>query len=563
MRIVLIAVGFCLFATSAYSEESLLASKIEEVTVFPRGAEIVRTAKFSLVKGEHTILVRDLPRAIVKKSIRVEGVSGGPLEIGSLDTRTVFVSDGDQNQHDAQRQQLESQIEQLKDRLAGIDGQRETIALQKKLLNSLANPLKPEGPATGDSRFDKDNLTELIEFLAERSTGLNRQDLARAVEHRNLSRQIADLEKQLRELPSKQESKTEVKINVAAATPLQGVMRISYRVRDAGWFPLYDARLNSGDAQSKPRLEIVRLAEIAQRTGENWEDVQLTLSTNRSDAGSAAPKLYPSKLSVREKPQPAPQVRRSLETFSSADQEQAETSRRAKGFADQKPRAGAMEIVNRDARVVQSSFQVLFEVPGKNSVDATGNRKKVQITKFEVEPSLKIRSVPKLDPTAYLYAVFSLKESETPLLAGLVSLFRDGVFVGNGRFPELNPGVEHELGFGADKMIEITRVEVNRSKGESGIITSSKTDERYFKISIHNRHDNPYDLTVLDQVPFSENEDIQVQRLSKTTRPSRENVEDGRGILAWDFPLKAGEKREILLNYKILWPANVEIVGQR
>ena len=563
MRIVLIAVGFCLFATSAYSEESLLASKIEEVTVFPRGAEIVRTAKFSLVKGEHTILVRDLPRAIVKNSIRVEGVSGGPLEIGSLDTRTVFVSDGDQNQRDAQRQQLESQIEQLKDRLAGIDGQRETIALQKKLLNSLANPLKPEGPATGDSRFDKDNLTELIEFLAERSTGLNRQDLARAVEHRNLSRQIADLEKQLRELPSKQESKTEVKINVAAATPLQGVMRISYRVRDAGWFPLYDARLNSGDAQSKPRLEIVRLAEIAQRTGENWEDVQLTLSTNRSDAGSAAPKLYPSKLSVREKPQPAPQVRRSLETFSSADQERAETSRRAKGFADQKPRAGAMEIVNRDARVVQSSFQVLFEVPGKNSVDATGNRKKVQINKFEVEPSLKIRSVPKLDPTAYLYAVFSLKESETPLLAGLVSLFRDGVFVGNGRFPELNPGVEHELGFGADKMIEITRVEVNRSKGESGIITSSKTDERYFKISIHNRHDNPYDLTVLDQVPFSENEDIQVQRLSKTTRPSRENVEDGRGILAWDFPLKAGEKREILLNYKILWPANVEIVGQR
>lgn len=563
MRIVLIAVGFCLFATSAYSEESLLASKIEEVTVFPRGAEIVRTAKFSLVKGEHTILVRDLPRAIVKNSIRVEGVSGGPLEIGSLDTRTVFVSDGDQNQRDARRQQLESQIEQLKDRLAGIDGQRETIALQKKLLNSLANPLKPEGPATGDSRFDKDNLTELIEFLAERSTGLNRQDLARAVEHRNLSRQIADLEKQLRELPSKQESKTEVKINVAAATPLQGVMRISYRVRDAGWFPLYDARLNSGDAQSKPRLEIVRLAEIAQRTGENWEDVQLTLSTNRSDAGSAAPKLYPSKLSVREKPQPAPQVRRSLETFSSADQERAETSRRAKGFADQKPRAGAMEIVNRDARVVQSSFQVLFEVPGKNSVDATGNRKKVQITKFEVEPSLKIRSVPKLDPTAYLYAVFSLKESETPLLAGLVSLFRDGVFVGNGRFPELNPGVEHELGFGADKMIEITRVEVNRSKGESGIITSSKTDERYFKISIHNRHDNPYDLTVLDQVPFSENEDIQVQRLSKTTRPSRENVEDGRGILAWDFPLKAGEKREILLNYKILWPANVEIVGQR
>ena len=159
--------------------------------------------------------------------------------------------------------------------------------------------------------------------------------------------------------------------------------------------------------------------------------------------------------------------------------------------------------------------------------------------------------------------MFSLKESETPLLAGLVSLFRDGVFVGNGRFPELNPGVEHELGFGADKMIEITRVEVNHSKGESGIITSSKTDERYFKISIHNRHDNPYDLTVLDQVPFSENEDIQVQRLSKTTRPSRENVEDGRGILAWDFPLKAGEKREILLNYKILWPANVEIVGQR
>ncbi len=563
MRNLLIAVGFCLCASNAYSEETLLASKIEEATVFPRGAEIVRTAKFSLVRGEHSIIVRDLPRAIVKNSIRVEGVSGGPLEIGSLDTRTVFVNTIDQGQRDTQRQQLEGQIEKLKDRLAGIDGQGETIALQKKFLDSLATPLNPKGAVPSDSRFEKDNLTDLIEFLAERSTGLNRQDLALTVEHRNLSRQIAELEKQLRELPSKQESKTEVKINVVAATPLQGLMRISYRVRDAGWFPLYDARLKSGNAETKPKVEIVRLAEIAQKTGENWDDVQITLSTNRSDTGSAAPKLYPSQLSVLEKPQPAPKVRRQLETFSSADQDREEHSRRAKGFVDRKPAAGAMDIVNRSARVVQSSFQVLFEVPGKNSVKATGNRKKVQINKIEVEPSLKIRSVPKLDPTAYLYAVFTLQENETPLLAGPISLFRDGVFVGNGRFPELNPGVEHELGFGADKMIEITRVEVNRSKGEAGIITSSKTDERYFKISVQNRHDKTYTLTILDQVPFSENEEIQVQRLSKTTRPSRENVEDGRGILAWDFQLKAGEKREIHLNYKILWPANVEIVGQR
>jgi len=166
--------------------------------------------------------------------------------------------------------------------------------------------------------------------------------------------------------------------------------------------------------------------------------------------------------------------------------------------------------------------------------------------------------VPKIDKTAYLHASFKLA-GDTPLLSGTVALYRDGIFVGNGKIPELHPGAEHNLGFGSDEAIEIKRVELDRSKGEAGLINTSKTDERNFKIEVHNRHDRPIPVTIFDQVPYSDNEKIVVQKLSKTTRPTRENFLDRQGVWSWDFNLKSGEKREILLNYKIIWPKDLKI----
>ena len=57
--------------------------------------------------------------------------------------------------------------------------------------------------------------------------------------------------------------------------------------------PFYDARLATGTKAQAPKLQLVRRASIQQRSGENWDNVALALSTARPGAGTAAPSSPP------------------------------------------------------------------------------------------------------------------------------------------------------------------------------------------------------------------------------------------------------------------------------
>ena len=85
---------------------------------------------------------------------------------------------------------------------------------------------------------------------------------------------------------------------------MKGGLRVSYRVAGAGWAPLYDARLETGAKEAKPALELVRRAQVQQRTGEDWSDVALSVSTVRINRGATAPDLPPLQVAFYEPPPP-------------------------------------------------------------------------------------------------------------------------------------------------------------------------------------------------------------------------------------------------------------------
>ena len=89
----LIAVSLLLLASTAtvMSAEIKATSRIEAVTVYPAGAEVTRVGRLTMEGGEHVILFADLPAQAMPGSIRVEGRATGALQIGSVDTRRVFV----------------------------------------------------------------------------------------------------------------------------------------------------------------------------------------------------------------------------------------------------------------------------------------------------------------------------------------------------------------------------------------------------------------------------------------------------------------------------------------
>jgi uncharacterized protein (TIGR02231 family) len=186
-------------------------------------------------------------------------------------------------------------------------------------------------------------------------------------------------------------------------------------------------------------------------------------------------------------------------------------------------------------------------------VPDTGETKRVQIDEMSLDPTLMVRAVPRRGEKAYLYAKIVTAKG-APLLPGQVALFRDSVFVGNGSLPLLAPEEEHELGFGVDDSIRVRYALAEEKRGETGIISTSKTDARSYRISVKNLHGRAMQLTLIDQIPVSQNADITVELTGKSA-PSRRDVGNKRGILAWDMKLEAAEERVIEFGYRASWPA--------
>lgn len=546
-----------LSASPSLAADIAAQSRIDAVTVFPRGAEVSRLAKVKLEKGAHTVVIADLPADAIGSSIRVEGVATGKLEIGSVDSRVLMVPRTDQLTSEAERRRIEDEIELLRDQRTVSEAQRQAAEAQRALITNLTE--LPSRPAPSAEAGRIEDWSQILSIIATGTAEAQRNMLDADVKIRAIDRQITDLEGKLASLAPLKEKRTEVKVNVDAAASLDADLIIRYQVRSASWQPLYDARLTTGDKSVAPGLALTRNAEIRQTTGEGWSDVVLTLSTTRPNAGSTAPVLSPVTVDFDEPREPAPvaaapppSLRKEAPRRKLSDEGAAEAE------APAAEAAAPEAVVVREATAVISPFQAVFSVSGRSTISNVGDPRRVRLTVETVEPSLAVKAVPKEDMKAYLYAKFLLPAG-TPLLPGQVSLFRDGTFVGATTLPLITPGEEHELGFGIDDLVRVKHAIVEEKRGETGLISTSRTDVRSFKMTVKNMHERAITVTVTDQIPVSENQDIKVELTGKTP-PTSENVEDRRGILAWTLKLEPDQEQVIDFGYRVVWPAARSIV---
>jgi uncharacterized protein (TIGR02231 family) len=538
----------------AMAADVTATSAIDAVTVFPSGAEISRLAKVKIIKGEGRIVFPDLPAQAIAGSIRVEGKSTGKLEIGSVDTKRLSVPRSDPAATETERKKLEDQIESLRDTRALFEGQTEAANAQRTLINNLTNlPTIPPQPMAGPQPAP--DWKALIATIGTGLVDAKRAELESQVKIRETDRKISELQGKLNALAPIREERTEVAVAVTAGSDLEADVIVKYQVPSASWTALYDARLSTGGKAAAPKLDLTRRAAIQQTTGEPWTNVALSLSTTRPTVGASAPDLRT--MTVDYMPDAPPPM---AQAAPAAVARQMMKQRRDEGLAQDQMVAGAMvapepvmaEATTRNAAVVQAPFQAVYGVPGRNTVAPTGEIKNVQLIEESIEPQLLVRTVPKLDAKAFLYAKLVTPKSSA-VLPGAVSLFRDGTFVGTGKLPLLAPGEEHELGFGGDDSVRVKHAIAEDKRGEKGLISSSKTDTRNYKITVKNLHQRPMNIMVFDHVPVSQQQDIKVTMTAKP-QPTKTDVDDKRGVLAWEAKLEPDAEQVIEIGYQVVWP---------
>jgi uncharacterized protein (TIGR02231 family) len=517
-------------------------SAIDAVTVYPDGATVTRLITVDLPRGDTTLIARDFPPGLDPSSLRVEGEGAGGVTIGAIDARPPRV------ERVAMPPEIEKKIEALRDERASLDDRIAAETARKTFAQRFASSVPMAVGEKGEARPLAEWRAAFAAVAEETTTADNAIREAR-LRQREIDRDLARLDSQIKTDPPR---KLEVRVDLAANAGAPATFRVSYTVRGARWAPLYDARLDSGTRERKPALELVRRAEIVQQTGEDWSDVALSVSTIRTAKGGSAPELRP--LIVRY-PDPASLHQTRAGHFT----QDRITAAPASPFSSTLPledgKAQFAPAGEREATIETGGYQAMFRIPGRISVSASEGAKSFRIATGTIAPELLVRATPALDETAYLEAAFKQTE-EAPLLPGRVALYRDGIFVGRGQMA-LTPKDEiARLGFGADDKVKVARVVVRKIEGSAGIISSARTDEREYKITVRSGHDRPIKVVVEDQVPTTEVADIQVELLPVTTAPSERDARDRRGVLAWSFDAAPGEVKDIKLAWRLRWPAD-------
>ncbi len=524
-----------------------LQSRIDAVTVFPDAAAVTRIGQLGVPKGQHVLLLKGLPAALDPNSIRIEGSSDGGLVIGSADIRRAAADP--QPSDEAQRR-----LRDLRTDLAKARGRIDAIEAQKKAVAEFSR-LAAEAAVKEGRGFDIAQARAAWAAVGEGTAAANEALQAETARAAELEAEIRAVEAATGRPRSGTVPVVDLAVQVEAASDLAASLKVTYRVAGARWTPVYDAALDTA-AAGPARVTLVRRAAVSQRTGEDWSDVELTLSTARVTGGSAAPDVMTQALALRD-------------PIVVLDADNARRLRQS-GLVEQQMRRDAapaaapapapLRAVEQEAAAVASAFSASFVAPGRVSVARDGAARTLRLSSHELDAPLLAKVAPALETRAYLSANLTWAD-DVPLLPGEVSLTRDGVFVGKAAIAAVAGGDQFDLGFGADDRIKVERTPVRRRDNDPAGWNASRMQLSDHRTTITNLHRRPMRIAVIDRIPVSENSAITVEALPTNTPPTEKIVQDRRGVMGWTWDYAPGEKKEVRLGWRLRWPADRELTG--
>ncbi len=249
---------------------------ITHVTVYLEGAQITRQGKIDLQSGKNTITISGLSPQIDPQSIQVKLSDGVLTEsvlhdidyLNNLKVNTIIT------QLRAEKIRLLDSIKLLKS-YAGVYQDEKKMILSNQSLK-------------GDAGLDVSMLEKAAEFYRKRLKDVENNLFENQRQSRRLKKRLYAVSKTLLDSEMQSEVPTSViTIVVSTKTAMTAPLEIKYLVTDAGWQPSYDLRVQEADQP----LTVDYKAAVHQGSGEDWENVRLTLSTGNPFVSHDRPHL--------------------------------------------------------------------------------------------------------------------------------------------------------------------------------------------------------------------------------------------------------------------------------
>lgn len=527
-----IALSF-LAVTGAPAADLKETSSITTVTVYPDRAMVTREASVKLSSGMHRIVLENLPGALQDDSVRVWGKGSAKVRLQGMG-----ISRQDLPQaSDADIRNLENKIQDIADKLTAINQERYILDVQKKYLESLINTFLQafnKGILSGNSAEAK--LAGAQSLVSTRLSAIADKRVALDVEERELREEMARLKEELNRVshPGQSQQKT-LTVDVECVSGGTFILNFSYIMGNSGWVPVYDIR-----AESKTgKVEIVSKARIVQRTGEDWNKVELILSTAAPQVGGDMPEPQPLVLDF------VPEYRDEGRRVGGG------VMRKAEALPPPPPPPG-QPMTTSSAEMISGETAVEYKVKTPRTITAEGKPYTVPVATDTFDGELRYMAIPIESPYAYLQAKVK-NTSENSFLPGEAGVFLAGKFVGKASLPNWAPGEEIDVPLGIDEGITIDRKLISK-KTDTSLGKTTVTYE--WRIEVTSNLKMATTLRLFEPIPQSRHNDIDVKVTLQEPEPTE--MEQG-GKARWDLNLNPGAKVTIKLGYRVKYPSGRQI----
>jgi TonB-dependent SusC/RagA subfamily outer membrane receptor len=574
--------------------EKDIKSKISKVTVYTKGAQIEAEAAFELQQGKMLLSFKNLSPYINKESIRIDG--DGNYTILNVQLKNDYINELEKT----------TEINDLTVKIQALADKIEDESTGINILNEKLNFLKSNINVTGkEQSINPETFKSLNLIYGENIENYSLDILKRQRIIKDYTKESQKLKNQLSSLNSRNEMPSGIiTVMIDSKKTQNSTIKLSYIVDNANWYPSYDIRFVN---TTKP-LTITFRANISQNTGVDWNNVDLNLSTAKTNISGQIPTLatnylqfyYPSvekALSgkaaglVISNNTGAPgasasaQIRgvSSLETNNNPlyivdgipqsdismidpnDIANIEVLKDASSTAIYGANASNGVVVvttkkNEDKSnmpltvTTRSETSNEYSVEARQSINSDNKLNTISFRETELKTTYEYQAIPKLSKSVYLIGKVT-DWYKADLLDGEANIYLQNSYVGKSRINTQQYSDTLDISFGIDNNISVNREKI-KDFSESQFIGSNKKETFAWKLTIRNNKPYAIKAKLFDQVPISSNKDIQVE----TTELSGGVMNPNTGKVQWLLDLNPNETKQIILKYSVKYPKDKTVI---
>jgi uncharacterized protein (TIGR02231 family) len=533
-----------------------LHSTITKATVFLSGAQVFRqTNLVSIKKGVNEMIIKDVSPYLNQQQI--QATAKGSFLILDVQYMTEYVAPSTI----AARiipEKVQREIDQLNDTLLFITFEKERIAAKLANLNDekvmVTQNQLIKGGGTSDTlpelrdvvsyyRAKLDDINELIHKWKKISYRVDLRDK----KHRTRLSELKNYATAVGEPVAAAKTRYHILVTTYSDIATSGKLEVNYFVTNAGWIPAYDLR---ADNITSPMM-ITYKAHVFQSTGEDWDNVNLVLSTYDRTFSATKPTAGVWRLDyTMNKPRVTTIQSNSnamyySQNFASPVEMEAAKSQLARGDNSFEELGSQYISMQSMAAINQNFSNVEFDVKLPYSIKADGSQKLMVVMNEQMDAKFYHYMLPRVNKYGFLQAKIGDWENLS-LLPGKANIYFNQTIVGS---TVIDPAVMSdtmELTLGRDQAIVSARKKISEEERKVGL--GKRTIKTLtFEIEVRNNSRGEIVLTLEDLIPVTSNEGIEIKILDGDGGHLNETT----GMLTWKLKMAPGQKRTLNFTYSI------------